>query len=367
MKPVHGAVSLRVSGLYLRHVLAVVRDLGGDVGAWLDACGVEEATLGDAELVLTLQQLEALIESAIASTKERALGLLVGKRLTATAHGILSYAAFSSSTLQQAVELVERFVPLRLSILRLTYQKRPRDLRVLYSETVFVGALHAPLAEITLVALRNLLEALTHGACPPTRVCFDFAEPEYAALAQDVFGCEVRYAQGFTGLVLPAAALDLPLQMGDPAVAEQMALIGGRELDKLRAHESVAASVQRVLREQQPDPPRLEAVARRLHTTPRTLHRRLAAEGTSFHAIVESVRHKLAVEYLVAGHHTIKQVAHVLGYSDVANFRRAFKRWEGVPPIHSSRSAASRGSARRRGTASPERARGRTPRPGRHG
>ena len=72
--------------------------------------------------------------------------------------------------------------------------------------------------------------------------------------------------------------------------------------------------------------------ARLFHLTPRTLHRRLLEEGTSFKEILEQVRHTLAVEYLKAGHLSIEEIAYTLGYTDMANFRRAFKRWEVMPP-----------------------------------
>jgi AraC-like DNA-binding protein len=69
-----------------------------------------------------------------------------------------------------------------------------------------------------------------------------------------------------------------------------------------------------------------------LHMTPRTLHRRLVDEGTSFHDLLEDVRRTLAVEHVKSGRLSIEEIAYMLGYSDLANFRRAFRRWESVPP-----------------------------------
>jgi AraC-like DNA-binding protein len=55
-------------------------------------------------------------------------------------------------------------------------------------------------------------------------------------------------------------------------------------------------------------------------------------EGTSFKAILEEVRHMLAMRYLQSGKLSIQEIAFTLGYSDLANFRRAFKRWEKIAP-----------------------------------
>ena len=66
--------------------------------------------------------------------------------------------------------------------------------------------------------------------------------------------------------------------------------------------------------------------------TPRTLHRRLVDEGTSFRVILEDLRHRLAVDQLTNGTASIEEIAYILGYSDPANFRRAVRRWTGRPP-----------------------------------
>jgi AraC-like DNA-binding protein len=78
--------------------------------------------------------------------------------------------------------------------------------------------------------------------------------------------------------------------------------------------------------------PDIEQVAASLHMSARTLRRRLEAEGTSYRALVDEVRERLAEELLVAGGLTVEQVARRLGYAETASFTNAFKRWKGIGP-----------------------------------
>ena len=55
-------------------------------------------------------------------------------------------------------------------------------------------------------------------------------------------------------------------------------------------------------------------------------------KGTTFREVLEDVRHRLAVEHLKIRRLSLEEIAATLGYTDFANFRRAFKRWEAVPP-----------------------------------
>jgi AraC-like DNA-binding protein len=134
------------------------------------------------------------------------------------------------------------------------------------------------------------------------------------------------------GFSLSHRMLDLPLKTSDPRAFRLADAMCERELLRLHAGRSWVARVQRILHETRVGFPSLHQTARQLHVTPRTLHRRLTAEGTSFRAVLDDVRHRAAVEQLRSGEATIQEVAYLLGYSDPANFRRAFRRWTGSPP-----------------------------------
>ena len=64
----------------------------------------------------------------------------------------------------------------------------------------------------------------------------------------------------------------------------------------------------------------------------RSLQMKLAEKGTSFQEILDSTRHSLALGYMEQSAISITEAAYLLGFSDVSNFTRAFKRWTGKSP-----------------------------------
>lgn len=324
------AITLPV--LYLRHIGDQVASRGGDVGEWLAGSGLRASQLHDPSWTLPLPVFQRLVRDALLLSGDDALGLLVGERLGATTHGMLGYAALNSGSIREALALVERFAGLRLSLISIGHEAHRGELRIVFTATHPLGDVRRPVLEAVVLSIKNILDAISVGVCRVGEVAFPFAAPAYADLARDLFGAPVRYAQSWAGFTLPAEALDVPLRMADPEAFREAAQICQRELDKLTANESMAARVRRLLLERQRGFPSLQVTARLFSMTPRTLHRRLLEEETSFRELLEEVRHTLAVEHLKSGRFTVDEIAYTLGYSDVANFRRAFKRWESVSP-----------------------------------
>jgi len=145
-------------------------------------------------------------------------------------------------------------------------------------------------------------------------------------------GCPVRSA-GWTGYALSPASWQLPMRRGDPVlcqVLEQQAwslatrLVGDDGFVK-QARRTLTARLTRGDAE-------IAVVARDLAITPRTLQRRLAAEGWSFRALVEDTRRRAAAHYLANRSLSIAEVSYLVGFSEVAAFHRAFRRWHGRTP-----------------------------------
>jgi AraC-like DNA-binding protein len=89
----------------------------------------------------------------------------------------------------------------------------------------------------------------------------------------------------------------------------------------------------------------MAAVAALVGMAPRSLHRHLATEGTTFRRLVGEVRSALADEML-AHRMTVDEVAERLGYAEAASFIHAFRRWKGTSPHRARRAQPSGRTAR---------------------
>jgi AraC-like DNA-binding protein len=78
--------------------------------------------------------------------------------------------------------------------------------------------------------------------------------------------------------------------------------------------------------------PDMGGVARDLGLSTRSLRRRLADDGVSYKALVQSVLEIRATQLLSDPNRTIQETAAEMGFSDPSAFQRAFKRWKGMNP-----------------------------------
>jgi AraC-like DNA-binding protein len=77
---------------------------------------------------------------------------------------------------------------------------------------------------------------------------------------------------------------------------------------------------------------RITLIARQLGVTPRTLQRRLAAEGTTYDDLRDEARKQAAETFLADPALSIAEIAYLLGYAEPTAFHRAFRRWHQMTP-----------------------------------
>jgi AraC-like DNA-binding protein len=182
-------------------------------------------------------------------------------------------------------------------------------------------------------AMRALLRGLTGAPIEARSVTYPMPKPADAAVHEQWFRCPVAWGGPLFEITFEAGVLDRTLPRNDPRLFAYLAQQAERLRASLPQDDTATAQVRREVTALLPvGEPQQGPVAKRLALSARTMQRRLAAEGTTFAAIVEDVRRERAELLLADATLTASEVAFLLGFSEPAAFFRAFRRWTGETP-----------------------------------
>jgi AraC-like DNA-binding protein len=316
----------------MKRLLEVAGDYGVDTKLVLRRIGLDPEALEQDD---TYYSLEQHIESIRAIQDQRdieGLGLLVGRRISIADLGIIGYAMLSSLTFGKAIDVAIRFQRLTDPVLHIQHQIEGSDIVLSIEPLVLLGAAYQYDVEETLAIWQRLLESLLDGSGRIKDISVTWPKPVYSVLYHELFNCPIRFEQPKNQFRLSRDLLNRPLSLANDQAARICEQECTRLLRRIRHGETIVDSVRRVMVNIPGRFPGLDEVAERLRMSPRNLRRRLSECDTSFRQISDEVRMHLAKEYLEDTNLAVEQVAYLVGYSEAANFHRAFKRYLGSTP-----------------------------------
>jgi AraC-like DNA-binding protein len=188
--------------------------------------------------------------------------------------------------------------------------------------------------EYKLAALVRAGRELTGGAWRPTALVLGHHPPIGLEAWEAACGVPVHVAPGAPGLVIAERTLAQPVLTPLARAAGRFFVdLLDRYTPRRRASPKVAERVIDALaRDLGTASPTVEQVAAELAVSTRSLHRQLAAEGTSYQRLLDRVRCDEAIRQALDDHRPFKAIAAAVGFADPRAFRRAFKRWTGTTP-----------------------------------
>lgn len=142
--------------------------------------------------------------------------------------------------------------------------------------------------------------------------------------------CPVHYDRPQSRYVTARNAWEFRPRFGQPLVAGLVRT--GSELLGALPHDFLATLRQRIGDGLRSGRTGVGEIAERLGLSVRSMQRRLSESGTSFHALVDEERHRLALELARRDDLSVAQIADLLGFSETSALTRAFRRWTGVSP-----------------------------------
>lgn len=316
---------------YVRNLLELFEESGLDTGGLLERVGLSAEQVYSSAPALRFEQFRRVMDGARAMTGDPAIGLALGRQLTVTAHGLLGYAAISSSDLGEALGLLERYFRTRTRLCLPHLRVQSDWVRFCLTEPYQLGDIRVPYLEVVMAALVGGLRYLLAGRFRDATLELPYAAPPHAARYAQVLGMPVCFGQPVAALRFPTALMAEPFTLADPVSRQMAAQKCEQELLRLEADQDWASRVRAQLMQAEGMLPSLDQLAASFHLTPRTLRRYLAALGVGYRDLLDEVRMARAVRYLQAKL-PVQQVAGLLGYAEPSNFTRAFRRWTGHPP-----------------------------------
>jgi AraC-like DNA-binding protein len=190
------------------------------------------------------------------------------------------------------------------------------------------------IAEIASAGLfRSIRRFCTRADANIDYVAFEYSAPDYASEYARIFEGRARFDEAFTGLCFDSQLMTAAAPHPDPELHQALRVYAGHRTLHLHDHLSYAARVHQHLVWQ--PPPRdmsMQAAARALSISVRSLRRHLTAEGKSYASLASEALATIARTCLRDERHTILETALELGFADNTGFHRAFKRWTGLTP-----------------------------------
>jgi AraC-like DNA-binding protein len=314
----------------------VLQEYGGELGERL------QRGLGLAGERVPIDVAHQALLFAVQQTGDADLGLKAARRLILGDVGAIDYVVSSATTVRSAIERTSRYARLINDVLDVKLELEGSVALVRLENRV---ALPRAAADFQLGGFfRNHVVDWLGSRVAELTVWFTHDCPAELREYERTFEpAKLRFGAPVLGFAFDRLFLDQPLPSADPNLHAMLVPYADQMLSALPSTAGVTANVRSLIGLQLADGgPDVARAASRLGMSLRTLARRLEAEGTTFRELVDDVRQQLALEYVGRRAATFSEISDQLGFSHVAAFHRAFRRWTGQTPLEYRRRARGR-------------------------
>lgn len=324
--PIHR--SINGIGVLTRHASMK----GIDIALLVADSGIQLDDLDNPDVLVTPEQEIIVIQNIIKLLPYPGLGLEIGKQYHIGIHGKLGAVATSSATFLDAIESMFQFDMLLLTYFHYNFEAKGNFVHMILKELIDLGDVRQFVCEREFASDCRIAMDLVGIPFKLEEVHFAYPKPKHAPSYQDFFQCPIIFSAENHRLVFDKCYLQTPLQMENPLanriyVNECKALVG-----ELKKQNPISKKIIQKIQHNKDIILSLDQLAYTLSMSPRTLRRRLEKEGTSYKELVSEFQKKRVIKLLETTTLSIEQIAAEIGYSDVPNLYRAFKRWTGKNP-----------------------------------
>ncbi len=293
--------------------------------------GLPENTLDNLQGLVSYRRFLELLKLSAARSGDPLFGLKLGLSQGVSIFGPILYLLNNARTVGEALTELKQYFHLHMGAAHVEVSAYGDQVQLAYrvldpgQPGINQGA------ELALGVGRKLLQTLMGENWQPHPMLLEHARQAPLTAYQKLLGVSPQFNSDTTALLMKPAELDLPLRQADPSLHRLIR----EHLDTLQnlTDLELPGYVSNLLRDLLPQGRvTVDHIARCMAMSRRTLQRRLSDSGTSFQAVLDETRQKIALRYLRDSNLQVTQLSDLLGYADLSAFSRAFSRWFGIPP-----------------------------------
>lgn len=296
---------------------------------------IDPSALADHDNRIAMSRYRALIMAAKALTGNPAIALHYAEKIDLSELSLVGLITRSSPTMLDALMQLNRYGELVMDIDTGTAQRF--EIVQEHGEIWMVDNRRAPnefpeLTEVTFARLisgpRRFTDKLALRA-----VEFTHPAPPYVAEYDRIFQAPVTFVGHRNAMQLDESWLTHPVALTPSYMFGILTKRADELLDSLRTETTFRGRVESLLMTiLHSGDASVSRIAAEMAMSRQTLYRKLRAEHTTFQAVLDELRCKLALDYIDGGKVSVNEAAYLTGFSDPSAFSRAFRRWTGKSP-----------------------------------
>jgi len=318
----------------LRKFTDLVAQLGGDAGLLLSKMRLDAAVLDNPHAMIPYRALVHLLERASADLECPDFGMrLAALQGGDKVLGPLGIAMHNAPTVGDAFRYCAEHAQVFSTAMRMSLQAGPSARSALMRLEILLGRLphQRQAVEQALLMTHDHVLDVSRGQVRAREIWFTHEAISPPSAYRDHFGSPVRFGRSMNGLLFAKHDLDLPITDRDPQIYKLAKSFVDHHFPSTAP--PLSARVRTIVEVLLPEGEcTLAGVASKLGMHPRTLQRRLRADGESFEEIKDGVRRDVALRCIVESSLPLMRVAEILGYSDTSVLSRSCYRWFSASP-----------------------------------
>ena len=316
-------------------IAETLKSYGVDYRKLFRKAGMDPTHLADSNARFDFLSVTKLWDMALEETKDPCFGLVTVNHWHPTSMHALGYSWLASPSLMEAFDRLQRYIRIVNNAVEVTITPEKNHTTEIILGTSLQSYQGSIAAYDAALAVLIHMCRLNYGRdLDPVKI--RTRRPEPSSTCRDrlnaFFRSPIEYDADEIAVYFENSALEKHL----PASNIELARANDKVIDEYLSHldgVSIGIRTKAKITELLPSGSvNEEKIAAILNLSVRSMQRKLKEEGSSFKELLNQTRQELAEQYIENSRLSINEITYLLGFSDPANFSRAFKRWHGVSP-----------------------------------